>query len=201
MSQGSRKLHINFHISTFLESGQTPGFSRASSKCHPWSLRRCWGFLGGVFIVFEIMDVPRIHQWCYISIFRSLPSLKVVQLLGSPERHPSIIHGVEEDSGGSWEESYRFWHNGCPKDTLRKLHINFQISTFLESGQTPGFSRASFKCHPWSLRGRWCFLREVLVVFNTMDVPRIHQGSCVSIFRSLTSWKVVHLQIRTYIGI
>ena len=30
-----------------------------------------------------------------------------------------------------------FWHNGSPKDTSRKLHINLQISTLLESGPTP----------------------------------------------------------------
>ena len=51
-----------------------------------------------------------------------------------------------------------FWHNECPNDTSMKLGINFQISTFLESGPTPGFSRVSSKCHPWSLRGRWWFL-------------------------------------------
>ena len=31
-----------------------------------------------------------------------------------------------------------FGHGGCPKDTSRKLHINFQIFTFLESRPTPG---------------------------------------------------------------
>ena len=38
-----------------------------------------------------------------------------------------------------------FQHTGCPKDTSRKLLINFQIATFMESGLTPGFSRASSK--------------------------------------------------------
>ena len=100
------KLHINFQISSYLESGRTPGFSRASSKCHPWSLWGRWRFLRGVLVVFEMVDASRIHPGSYISIFKFLPSWKVVQLLGSPERHPSVILGVYEDAGGSWEE---FW--------------------------------------------------------------------------------------------
>ena len=60
--------------------------SRASS----WSHRgRLW-FLTGVLVVFTMVDAPRIYQ----SIFRSLPSKKMVQLLGSPEHPPSVILGV-----------------------------------------------------------------------------------------------------------
>ena len=33
-----------------------------------------------------------------------------------------------------------FCDGRCPKDKSRKLHINFQISTCLGSGPTPGFS-------------------------------------------------------------
>ena len=50
-------------------------------------------------------------------------------------------------------------------------------------------SRAS----SWSLRGRWRFLRGVLVVFEMVDASRIYQGSHISIFKSVTSWKVVQL--------
>ena len=50
-------------------------------------------------------------------------------------------------------------------------------------------SRAS----SWSLRGGWRFLKGVLMVFDTVDVSRIHQGSYISIFKSLPSWKVLHL--------
>merc|ERR1712074_396222 len=50
-------------------------------------------------------------------------------------------------------------------------------------------SRAS----SWSLRARWRFLRGVLVVFDMVDVLRIHQGSCVSIFKSLPARKFLHL--------
>ena len=50
--------------------------------------------------------------------------------------------GVPESSLGG------FWHGWYPKDTSRKLHIHFQVSSLLESGQTPGFSKASSKCHP-----------------------------------------------------
>ena len=71
--------------------------SRASS----WSLRGCWRFLRGVFGVCDMVDVSRMYQGSYISIFKFLPSWKVVQLLGSPERHPSVILGVYEDAGGS----------------------------------------------------------------------------------------------------
>ena len=50
-------------------------------------------------------------------------------------------------------------------------------------------SRAS----SWSPRGRWRFLRGVLVVFDMMDDPRIHQGSCISIFIRLPTWEVLQL--------
>ena len=83
------------------------------------------------------------------------------------------------------------WQTGCLKDASGKLHINFQISSYLESGRTPGFSRASSKCHPWSLRGRWWILRGFLVVFDLMYASRIHQGSCISIFISLPTWEEV----------
>ena len=52
-------------------------------------------------MVFDMVDAPRILPGSYISIFKFLPSWKVVQLLGSPERHPSVILGVYEDAGGS----------------------------------------------------------------------------------------------------
>ena len=86
-----------------------------------------------------------------------------------------------------------FLYNGCLLYISMKLHINFQISTFMESCPTPGFSRASSKCHPWSLRGRWGFLRGVLVVFDIMDVPNIHPGRSVSIFRALAAWEMPNL--------
>ena len=72
-----------------------------SPERHPRSLRGHWRFLRGVLVVFDIMDVPRIHKGSYVSIFRFLPSWKVVKLLGSPEHHPSVILGVYEDAGGS----------------------------------------------------------------------------------------------------
>ena len=49
----------------------------------------------------DMIDVPRLHQGSCILIFRSLHSLEVVQHLGSPERHPSVILGVLEDAEGS----------------------------------------------------------------------------------------------------
>ena len=127
------KLHIHFQVSTLLESASSPGFSRASSKCHYWSLGGCWRFLRGVLLVFDMVDVSRIHQESCISIFRSLPAWEVLHLL-------------------------------C-------------------------VSRAS----SWSLRGRWRFLRGVLVVFEWVDASRIHPGNYISIFKFLSSRKVVQL--------
>ena len=63
-----------------------------------------------------------------------------------------------------------FFYGGSLQDKSRKLHINFQVSTLLESLPTPGFSRASSMCHLWSLRGCWKFLSGVLVVFDMVDV-------------------------------
>ena len=49
------------------------------------------------------------------------------------------------------------------------------------------------KASSWSLRGFWRVLTGVLVVFDMVDAPRIHQGSYISIFISPPSWEVVHL--------
>ena len=49
-------------------------------------------------MVLDMVDVSRIHPERFILIFKSLPSLKVIQLLGSPEHHLSVILGVLEDS-------------------------------------------------------------------------------------------------------
>jgi hypothetical protein len=84
-----------------------------SPECHPMSLRGRWRFLRGVLVVFDTLDIHNIHQGRSLLIFRSIPSLKVVKLLGSPEHHPR------------------------------------------------------------SLRGRWRFLREVLVVFDIIDMLNI----------------------------
>ena len=49
-------------------------------------------------------------------------------MLEVPER---ILAEVPERSFGG------FWHGGCPKDTPKKLHINFQICTCLGSAPSP----------------------------------------------------------------
>jgi hypothetical protein len=46
------------------------------------NLRGCWRFLRGVLVVFDISDVPWIHQGSYLSMFRFLPSWEMVKLLG-----------------------------------------------------------------------------------------------------------------------
>ena len=45
------------------------------------------------------------------------------------------IEVPERSLGGFWPGG--FWHGGCLKDTSRKLHINFQISTCLGSASSP----------------------------------------------------------------
>ena len=129
------KIHQGSYISNFISlSAWEVLHLLYVSRVSSWSLKGCWLFLRGVLVVFYIMDVSRIHQGSYMSIFRYFPSWEVLHLL-------------------------------C-------VHINFQISTVQEIGTTPGFSRASSKCHPWSLGGSWRFLRGVLVVFDIVDVPR-----------------------------
>ena len=59
------------------------------------------------------------NSWVLQSILQ-VSSLKSWRRLEVPER----------SLGG-------FWHSGCPKNTSWKLHINFNISTFL--GSTPSF--------------------------------------------------------------
>jgi hypothetical protein len=132
-------------------------------------------------VVFDIRDVPKIPKGSYVSIFRSLPSWKVVKLLGSPERHQRSLRG-----------RWRF---------LRGVLVVFDISDVPRIHQGSYVyiftSLPSWKVvkllgspegHPRSLSRCWRFLRGVLVVFDIMDAPRVHQGSYVSIFRSLPSW-------------
>ena len=69
-----------------------------------------------------------------MSIFKSIPSLEVLHLLcvsrasSSESKRTLAVPG--RCFGG-------FWHGGCLKDTSRKLHINFQISTCLGSAPYP----------------------------------------------------------------
>ena len=56
----------------------------------------------------------------------STPSSMCLQIIIMESKR---IMAVPERSLGG------FWYGGCPKETLRKLHVNFQISTFLESGR------------------------------------------------------------------
>ncbi len=102
------------------------------SRASAWSLRGRWRFLGGVLMVFDILDVSRMHQGSYISIFKCLPSCKELK---SPMCLRSVILESKNTIAVPERNLGGFWHGGCLKDTSRKLHINFQISTFL--GSTP----------------------------------------------------------------
>ena len=135
-------------------------------------------------MVFDIMNIHNIHQGSYVSIFRSLPSWEVVLLLGSPERHLRSLRG-------------RWWFLRGVLVVFYKMDVSridegSYVSIFrpLPSWKVVPLL-GSPERHPRSLRERWRFLRGVLVVFDIMDVPNIHQGSSVSILRSLPSWKVV----------
>jgi hypothetical protein len=157
-----------------------------SPERHPRSLRGRWRFLRGVLVGFDIRDVPRIHKGSYVSFFTSLPSWKVVKLLGSPERHPRSLRG-----------RWRFLRGVLVVFDTRdvpSIHKGSYVSIFtsLPSWKVVKLL-GSPERHPRSLRGCWRFLRGVLVIFDIMDAPRIHQGRYVSIFRSLPSWKVVKL--------
>ena len=148
------------------------------------SLRGRWRFLRGVLEVFDIRYVPRIYKGSYVSIFTSLPSWKMVKLLGSPERHPRSLRGCWRLLRGVLEV---FDIRDVPR-----IYKGSYVSIFTS---LPSWKMVkllgSQERHPRSLRGCWRFLRGVLVVFDIRDAPRIHQGSYVSIFRSLPSWKVV----------
>ena len=158
----SRKLHINFQISTCLGSASSPMCLQSGNMESKRTLEVPERSLGGFWDAVCPKDTSRkLHINFHIyTILERTPSLMCLQ---------SIIMET------------------------RKLHIDFQVSTLLESASSPGFSRASSKCHPWSQRGCWRFLRGVLVVFDTVVVPYIHLGSYVSIFSSLPPWEVFYL--------
>jgi hypothetical protein len=103
---------------------------------------------------------------------------------------PRFSRASSKDSKRMLEVSDRslggFWHNGYPKDTSRKLRINFQISTFMESGLTPGFSRASSKESKRTLK----VPERSLGGFGHNGCSQDTSRKLSSIFISLPSWKV-----------
>jgi hypothetical protein len=137
-------------------------------------------------MVYDIMDVPRILQGSNISIFRSLPSWKVDQLLGSPGRHPRSLRGRWRFLRGVFEV--------CDIRDVPRIHKGSYVSIFtsLPSWKVVkllGFSRASSKESKRTLE----VPERSLGGFDIKNVPRIHEGSYVSIFRSLPSLKFVQL--------
>ena len=104
------------------------------------------------------------NLYCHGKWFNSWILQSVIQVSSLESKR--LLEVPERSLGG-------FPRGGCLNDTSRKIHINFQVSTVLESGLTPGYSIATSKCHPWSLRGRRKILRGVLVVFENVDLSRI----------------------------
>ena len=162
-----RKLYINFHISTCLGIDPSPICLHRVIMESKRTLMVPERSLGGFWHNGCTKDTLRkLYINFYISTCLGIaPSPMCLQRVIMESKRTLVV--PERSLGG-------FWHNGCTKDTLRKLYINFHIFTCLGSGQTPVFSRKSSKCLPWSLGGCWWFLRGVLVVFDIMDVPRIH---------------------------
>ena len=59
-------------------------------------------------VIQHFIRLYKVAQGCKMLHIKYLTSWKVVELLGSPECHLSVIHGVKEDTGGSWEDSWWF---------------------------------------------------------------------------------------------
>ena len=139
--------------------------------CHLCSLRGHWWFLRWVLVVFDIMDFPKdtsrkLNINFQISAFQeSGPTLWFSKASSIESKRTLVV--PERSLGG-------LWHIGCPKNISNNLQINFQISSFLEIGPTPWFSKASSTWHPWSLRGFWWFLRGVLMIFDMMNIHYLH---------------------------
>ena len=128
----SRKVCISFQISTFL----------GSPERHPSSLRECWWFLRGVLMAFLHNEYPlytsrKVCISFQISIFLWSALTPGFSRSSSKESKRTLVVPERSLDG--------FWHNEYPVYTSRKVCINCQIFTFLRSGLTPGFSRASAK--------------------------------------------------------
>ena len=86
-------------------------------------------------MVFDLVDVSRIHQGSYMSIFRSLPAWEVLHLPCVSRASSWSLRGRGRFLRGVLVV---FEDGGCTKDTSRKLHVNFQVYTLLESLPTQG---------------------------------------------------------------
>ena len=141
----SRKLHTNFQISKL-----------------PWSApSMCFQII--IMEYKRMLVVPERslgdfwHTGCTLDTSRKLHiNFQISTCLGRAPS-PMCLQSAIMESKRTLDVPERslggLWDGGCPQDTSRKLHINFQVPTLLESLPTLRFSRASSMCHPWSLRG------------------------------------------------
>ena len=127
------------------------------SRTSSWSLRGHWRFLRGVLVVFEMLDTTRIHQGNYISISKSLPAWEVLHLL-------CVSRATSWSLRGSW----RFLRGVLVVFDMvdaSRIHQESYTSIFRS---LPAWEVLHLLCvsraSSWSLRGRWRFLRGVLVV-------------------------------------
>ena len=145
-------------------------FSRESSKCHPWSLRGCWK--RGVLVFFEMGDVSRLDQGSCVSFFKSLPAREMLHLL-------CLFRASSWSLRGRW----RFLTGVLVVFKMVDVSRPCQGSYISILKSLPGWEMLHLPCvsraSSWSLRGRCRFLRGVLVVFDMVDDPRKHQGSCM----------------------
>ena len=124
----SRKLHINFQVTTFLGSATSPRCIQSIIIESMRTLEVPDRILGGVW-----------NGGCPKDISRKLHiNFQVSTFLGSaPSPSPMCLQSVITESKRTLEVPERslggFWDGGCPRDLSRKLHINFQVSTVMGS--------------------------------------------------------------------
>ena len=160
-----------------------------------------------------MVDASRIHQGSYISIFKSLPPGKwsnswVLQsfIQVSSLESKRTIEAPERSLGG-------FWHGGCPKDTQRKLHINFQISTSLGSALYPMYlqsvimeSKRTLEVPERSLGGSWHngwpmdTSRKLHLNFQISTYPESAPSPMCLHFVIMESWRTLEVPDRILSG-
>ena len=133
-----------------------------------------------------MVDISRIHQGSYISIFKSLPAWEVLHLLC-----------VSRASSWSLRGRWRFLTGVLVVFDMVDVSRIHQGSCITIIKSLPAQEILHLLCvsrsSSWSLRGRWWFLTGVLVAFDMVVVSRIRQGSYISVFKSVPAWEVLHL--------
>ena len=134
-----------------------------------------------------MVDVSKMHQGSYISIVKFLPSWEVL--------HLSCISKVTLwKLRGRWRSLKQVWV--VLTWWMPNEHQGRYISTFKSLPSWKVFQLLSSPEHHLCVilgvyedaGGSW---EESWWFLNSVDAPRIHQGSCIYIFKSLPTCKVV----------